>query len=284
MKRLFPWRACRSNNRIGAVVGCVALLLPMLAFAELMIYPTRLVVEGNQRATKVELINNSNQKATYRITLVNRRMDEFGAFSEVDVARPDEQFAIDMLRYSPRQVTLPPGAGQTVRIMVRKPAGLAVGEYRSHLMFSRQPDVDGMQHSNTGSDTDGVGVKVRTLVGATIPVIVRHGATEAKVQLEDLELGIQGDRAILGFTIERDGSRSVYGDILATFIPEQGPPVVAGRANGVAVYTPNAKRAASILLDQLDVNEIRHGTLRLVYKEQAEDGARVLAERLLKVP
>lgn len=284
MKRLFPWRTCRFNNHLLTVTGCVALLLPMLAFAELMIYPTRLVVEGNQRATKVELINNSNQAATYRITLVNRRMDEFGAFSEVDVARPDEQFAIDMLRYSPRQVTLPPGAGQTVRIMVRKPAGLAVGEYRSHLMFSRQPDVGGTQQSNTGSDTDGVGVKIRTLLGATIPVIVRHGATEAKVRLEDLELGIQSDRAVLGFTIERDGNRSVYGDILATFIPEQGSPVVAGRANGVAVYTPNAKRAASILLDRLDVNEIRRGTLRLVYTEQAEDGAGILAERSLKLP
>lgn len=284
MKRLFPWRSCSFNNHILTVIGCVALLLPALAFAELMIYPTRLVVEGNQRATKVELINNSNQTATYRITLVNRRMDEFGAFSEVDVARPDEQFAIDMLRYSPRQVTLPPGAGQTVRIMVRKPAGLAVGEYRSHLMFSRQPDVDGTQGSNTGSEADSVGVKIRTLLGATIPVIVRHGATEAKVRLEDLELGVQGDRAILGFTIERDGNRSVYGDILATFIPDQGSPVVAGRANGVAVYTPNAKRAASILLDQLSADQIRHGTLRLVYTEQAEDGAGILAERSLKLP
>lgn len=284
MKRLFLGRSCSFNNHVFTVIGCVALLLPALAFAELMIYPTRLVVEGNQRATKVELINNSNQTATYRITLVNRRMDKFGAFSDIDVARPGEQFAMEMLRYSPRQVTLPPGAGQTVRLMVRKPANLAVGEYRSHLMFSRQPDADDWQESETGSDPDGVGVKIRALVGATIPVIVRHGATEAKVGLEDLELAVQGDRAVLGFTIERGGNRSVYGDILVTFTPEHGSTVVAGRASGVAVYTPNAKRVASVVLDQLDAGQLRRGTLRLVYKEQAEDGARMLAERSLALP
>lgn len=286
MNRISPGRYGFSTH-LRALIVCFALTLPAAAFAELMIYPTRLIIEGNQRATKVELISNSHETATYRITLVNRRMDEFGAFADVDAARPGEQFAIDMLRYSPRQVTLVPGAGQTVRLMVRKPANLAVGEYRSHLMFSRQPDVAGMAGTEAherGSEPDAVGVEIRALLGATIPVIVRHGATEAEVGLQDLELGVEGDRAKLGFTIVRSGNRSVYGDIRATFTPEHGTPVVVGRANGVAVYTPNAKRRAAILLDQPGAGRLRHGILQLVYKEQAEDGARVLAERSLALP
>ena len=50
-------------------------------------------------------------------------------------AAPGEHFADGMLSWSPRQITLQPGTAQVVRLMVRKPEGLAEGEYRSHLDF-----------------------------------------------------------------------------------------------------------------------------------------------------
>jgi len=142
-----------------------------------MLYPTRIVFAGNQRAAQLELINNGTESATYRISLVNRRMSETGAFSGIDVPLPGEQFAEDMLRYSPRQVTLAPGAGQAVRIMVRKPANLAPGEYRSHMLFAKQPDPEGRTsvESSNATATTRSAITLTALVGASIPVIVRHG-------------------------------------------------------------------------------------------------------------
>ena len=53
---------------------------PPLALAGLTLHPTRVVFEKNQRTTQVDLINNGSEPATYRISLVNRRMGEDGQF------------------------------------------------------------------------------------------------------------------------------------------------------------------------------------------------------------
>lgn len=262
--------------------GLALLLLAAPAFAELMIYPTRLVIEGNQRATQVELINNGSETATYRISLVNRRMSETGAFSDIDEPLPGEQFSDDMLRYSPRQITLAPGAGQTVRLMVRKPPNLEPGEYRSHLLFSKQPSVQ--EGRGQGDDGEGVGVRITTLVGVSIPVIVRHGETSAHVELTGLQLTRDRDRIVASFVMERTGNQSVYGDLIVRFTPNGREARVVGRANGVAVYTPNPRRKASIVTSMEPGAEIRAGTLQVTYREQAEESGRLLAQESLTIP
>jgi len=263
-------------------VGAVLLLFTATACADLMIYPTRLVIDGNQRATKVELINNGSQTAMYRISLVNRRMSETGEFSDIDAPLPGEQFSKDMLRYSPRQITLAPGAGQTVRLMVRKPANLEPGEYRSHLLFSKQPSVQ--EGRNLIDDKEGVGVRITTLVGVSIPVIVRHGYTSAQVDLTGLKLSREGDRIVADFVLERSGNQSVYGDIIAMFRPSGGKAQVVGRASGVAVYTPNPSRQASIVTNLESGVTLSGGTLQITYREQAEDSGRILAQESLVIP
>jgi P pilus assembly chaperone PapD len=256
------------------------------ALADLMLYPTRIVLQGNERTAQVELVNNAATPATYRISLVNRRMSETGTFSAIeDDPLPGERFAAPMLRYSPRQVTLAPGEGQTVRLMVRKPAGLESGEYRSHLLFSRQPTVEeprSAEDLNNGSEQ--IGVQITALVGASIPVIVRHGQTSADVKLTQLKLIEDGSRSrpLLAFVIERDGNQSVYGDFTVTYTPQDGQVEVIARASGVAVYTPNPLRRASLPL-QLD-ERLTGGTLQLIYRQPAEDGGSLLAKASLMLP
>lgn len=273
---------------LRATVFFVLLLFPVNhALAELMLYPTRIILDGNQRAAQLELINNGAESATYRISLVNRRMSETGVFSETDVPAPGEQFSDAMLRYSPRQVTLAPGAGQTVRIMVRKPANLASGEYRSHLLFARQPAPRGrtsVESSNAETDNE-IGIMLTALMGASIPVIVRHGNTSASVALTELDLRQAAGKApLLTLSMERSGSQSVYGDLAVGFTPSGGSEQVVARANGVAVYTPNPLRRASIALGQPHGPRLTNGTLRVTYREQAEDGGALLAEAFLQLP
>ena len=265
----------------------VLLCLPVgHALAELMLYPTRIIFEGNQRAAQIELINSGNEDVTYRISLVNRRMSETGAFSAIDVPLPDEQFADDKLRYSPRQITLAPGVGQTVRIMLRKPPKLAIGEYRSHLLFSKQADPSGSTSvESSGAANDQISVVINTLIGASIPVIMRHGSTEASVALTQLDLRRTVDKApVLAFVMERTGNQSVYGDLTVSFISYGGSEQVIERANGVAVYTPNALRRVSILLKQSNGLRLTNGALGVTYREQAEDGGALLSEAVLQLP
>jgi len=270
----------------------IVLLLAALAWqnaqAELMLNPTRVVFTKNQRAAQVELINNGGAPATYRIGLVNRRMSETGEFTKVDTADEGELFAAPMLSYSPRQITLQPGTAQVVRLMVRKPEGLADGEYRSHLHFEKLADGDAMGGSveSAGKEDQKIGVVLKTLVGASIPVIVRHGAGDAAVTLSQLELlAASGGKApVLSFRIERRGMHSVYGDLSATLIARAGGEHVVARAGGVAVYTPNPRRKASMLLQLAPGVSLARGQLLLTYREPAEAGGRLLAEALLALP
>lgn len=275
-------------RRLLSAFLLLAALLPLPALAELMLNPTRVVFARNMRAAQVELINNSSQSATYRITMVNRRMGESGEFLNVTEALPDERFADAMLVWSPRQITLAPGTAQVVRVMVRKPEGLALGEYRSHLHFEKLADAADLASSvdpGPGGEAR-IGVLLKTLIGASIPVIVRHGALDASVALAQLTLqpGQGGQAPVLAFVLERGGNSSVYGDLHASLVTRAGSEHLLARASGVAVYTPNSLRRASLSLTLPEGVTLEGGQLRLTYRERPEAGGKLLAEAVLALP
>lgn len=264
------------------------LLLPQAALADLMLAPTRVVFEPNQRSTQVDLINNGAEPATYRISLVNRRMGEDGEMQAAETPAAGELFATSLVQFSPRQVTLQPGTSQIVRVMVRKPADLAPGEYRSHLQFQRMPEARGAASVETqAGQPGGIGITITALVGASIPVIVRHEATSASVSLSHLEIQAPpapGAAPTLAFQFERSGNRSVYGDIAVSFAPRGGSEQVVARAAGVAIYTPNVRRRSKLPLQAPGGVAFQHGTLRVTYSERPEAGGAVLAESSLVLP
>jgi P pilus assembly chaperone PapD len=254
------------------------------AMADLMLHPTRLVFEKNQRAAQVDLINNGTESATYRISLVNRRMTESGDFAVITEPGPGDQFADAMLVFSPRQVTLAPGTTQTVRVMVRRPASLAPGEYRSHLHFEKLPE-PGAPASADAQGQQGIGITLNVLVGASIPVIVREGDTSATAALSNLALQrVPDGRQLLAMQIERSGNRSVYGDLAVSFAPSGGAEVEVARIGGIALYTPNAMRRAALVLAPPKGTALAHGTLHVTYRERPDAGGKLLAEASLVLP
>lgn len=275
-------------RKAASLLAAIALFVPAVVHADLMLYPTRVVMTGNQRSAQVEIINRGTGSETYRINLVNRRMSETGEI--VDAAEPQdgEQFANTMLVYTPRQVTLQPGESQTVRISVRKPAGLADGEYRSHLQFDRVADATGAAdlESIARPEAGQVAIVLQALIGASIPVIVRHGQTSASVTLSELEVvPATGDaKPLLAFTFNRVGNQSVYGDVLAIYTPAGGKPVEVGKVNGIAVYVPNAKRIARIPLTLPEGAALKGGSIRLTFSERPDAGGKLLAEASVAVP
>jgi hypothetical protein len=266
-----------------AIAGAL-MLLPQAAFASLMLYPTRLVFEKNQRTTQVDLINDGNEPATYRISVVNRRMSETGDLQPIDTPREGELFASDMVQFSPRQVTLQPGTSQTVRVMIRKPATLAAGEYRSHLHFEKLPDPGGATSVEATGKEKEIGISITALVGASIPVIVRHEVSPASVTLSHLALQNTGAQAVVAMQFDRTGNSSVYGDLAVSFAPKGGAEQVVGKISGVAVYTPNTLRRASLPLAPPANLALARGTLKVTYRARPEAGGALLAEAALELP
>jgi len=271
---------------LRAAAACLLLAPFVPAHAELMLHPTRIVFDKNTRAAQIELINNGSTPASYRISLVNRRMSEAGQFEPAEQAQDGERFADEMLRYSPRQVTLQPGTAQTVRVMLRKPAELAEGEYRSHLQFDKLPEVEGAASiENQGRNATQIGVVLNALVGASVPVIVRHGAMGASVTLGGLALQKdEGGRPQLALVFGREGSSSVYGDVSVTFTPKNGKVQQLGQVGGIAVYTPNRVRRATLPLQVPAGMALTGGVLEVNYRERPEAGGKLLAQASLNLP
>ena len=269
--------------RLIGALSLLALCAP--ARAELMLHPTRIVFEQNQRAAQIELINNGTRPASYRIALVNRRMTDAGQFEPADSPGPGERFADSMLRYSPRQITLQPGTAQTVRVMLRKPAELAEGEYRSHLLFDKLPDAEGENSIEQRGQDSGIGVVVNALVGASVPVIVRHGKVDASVKLSGLAVQYDATRRpLLAMRFEREGGSSVYGDVSVSFTPRGGKTHTVGQVGGIAVYTPNRVRQAALPLQLPAGVSLAAGTLEVVFRERPEAGGRQLAQASIALP
>jgi hypothetical protein len=184
-------------------------------------------------------------------------------------------------------VTLAPGQTQTIRISARKPAELAEGEYRSHLQFDRiaTNDVEEQEDLPSSAAAGQVAVALQTLVGASIPVIVRHGKTDSSVTLESLRLrgSEEPARTTLQFVLRRQGNQSVYGDLIAWLQRPGRPAVEVGRMNGVAVYVPNTSRQVTLGTTLAADLPASSGVVRVQFRERPEVGGRVLAEAELNL-
>ena len=113
------------------------LLISWQASANLLINPTRVSLAHGERSTEITLINTSQVTNTYRMEWVEKQAKQGGGYDDLT----DEQAArfptsSQMIRFSPRQVTLAPNERQTVRIAVRRPSDLAEGEYHTNVVMS----------------------------------------------------------------------------------------------------------------------------------------------------
>lgn len=264
------------------------LVIPHTAHAELMLYPTRVVIEDRQRGGHVEMINRSQEAQTFRIGLYNSRMTEAGEIVVADTPEAGELFAKDMLVFTPRQVTLQPGQSQTVRISVRRPANLMTGEYRTHLRFSRITDANGPTNLETAVKLPPgqVGILLQAMIGASIPVIVRQGVTQAEISLDSpAVIPAKGvNPPIFYARFHRKGTRSVYGDLKAFYTPPGKRPIEVGKMGGVSVYVPNSTRTIRMPLTLPFGTALKGGTLSLRYTERQEVGGALLAQTQVQVP
>lgn len=258
------------------------------AAAQLMISPTRVIFEGSERTKKVNIINNGAEAGRYRISFVRRKMLDSGQIEAVEENEPG-MYSDEMVRFSPRQVTLQPGQSQTVRLMLRKKRDLEDGEYRSHLMFQALPDASTSDIEDLAStESNKVSIKLIPIVGITIPVFVKQGKLNASASLSDFEIKqsntVKGG-STLSLKINRTGNGSIYGDIRVYFTPKQGPSVLIGQANGVAVYLPLEKRAFEVRLNPPAGLNLANGELKIIYLKPDEDEkSGKIAESRLALP
>jgi len=258
------------------------------AAAQLMVTPTRVVFEGNERTKQINLINNGADTGRFKVSFVRKKMTPEGGIKAVEENEPG-LYSDEMVRFSPRLVTLAPGQSQTVRLMLRKKSGTADGEYRSHMLFQSLPDATATDVKNlTSNNSEGLAIQLIPVVGITIPVIVRQGKLSAEVSLSGFEIKQANTvkaQSTLALQINREGNKSIYGDIRVYFTPEGGAPIVIGRLNGIAVYTSLNTRSLNIKLQTPPGLSLSNGELHVTYLMPGKDETSgLISESRLSVP
>jgi len=268
----------KSFRKISVVAASIAafsglaLSVPAHAQGDLLVAPTRVILDGS-RGTEVILSNIGSEEATYRIGLELRRMTEEGRLVPVEKtdASGVEEASLGMIRYAPRRIALPPGQPQAVRLAARPGADLPDGEYRVHMSFKAIPRPREVTEEETQSDA--VSFKLIPIYGITIPIIVRHGRIEAQVALTQPSI-VQGENGPeFAMSIERSGESSTYGVLSVVKDGLDEPIVLAG---GIAVYPEIGSRQVRVNLTPEQVEQIK-GPARVEYRELPEQGGGLIA-------
>ncbi|NBC20824.1 MAG: molecular chaperone [Alphaproteobacteria bacterium] len=249
--------------RAALIAGVAALAAP-LSHSELMIAPTRVVLENSDRSAELVLVNKGTEQGAYRISLENRRMRLNGSLEAADEAREGELFADGLVRFSPRRAMLEPGGRQTLRVSART-RGLEPGEYRSHLRVRGAPTRAGRTLTEAASSAgDDISIELIAVRSLTIPVIVRVGELEADVEIETAATapGDEAGETLFVARLTRTGERSTYGDI-QIFVEGRSEPVYYAR--GIAVYTPNTERDVVLPMPTELAESLKGETVRIAY-------------------
>ena len=234
--------------------------------ANLLITPTRIEFDQRERSAKVSLVNTGKEIRTYKIFWRQQKQLPNGSYSPFNSEEAINDFptASNMIRYSPRQVTLKPGERQHIRIAVRRPKDLADGEYRSHLVFEAQPDKRAMTIKQEG----GTGMKLYVNLAFSIPIMVRQGNLDSSATLKKVELISKkvnsNSHLSANITINRTGLHSTFGNLKVYWQDlNSSAEKQIGILNNIAIYTEVDNRKINISLPE---HSIKQGTLHIVYK------------------
>lgn len=266
----------RSRRTVGSLLAAVglSLVLPssLAAQGDLLIAPTRLVLDG-RGGGEVILSNVGAEEATYRVSVELRRMTPDGSLEPVEeaLANVTEKAALEMVRYAPRRVTLPPGEPQAIRISARPGEGLPDGEYRVHMSFAALPKVRPID--STVASAEGFSVNIIPIYGITMPIIVRKGQLEVTAGLANPMLEQTPEGAMFAVDISRAGEASVYGDLLVYGQDADEPLFVA---RGLGVYPEIPGRHAAFPLSPEQAAAMR-GPVRVEFREPLQFGGALIA-------
>ena len=251
---------------------------------DLLITPHRVVLEGNKQIEEIMVANIGLDTAFYAISLIEYRMTEDGSLQEITEPVPEQKFASPILRYFPRSIELAPNESQVVRVQVRRMPNQEEGEYRSHLYFRGEPQQEPLGRE-AEADTTGIGIRLIPIYGISIPVIVRIGDLTASCTISDISFEHnEGQPPTLKFVLNRQGSKSVYGDISVDYIDAQGTRTNVGLVRGLAVYTPNSVRKISIPLTAPEGVQFNRGKFVIRFTDANEAKSQLFDEKEWALP
>lgn len=203
----------------GTALACALFMCAVQGWAAIMIYPKFVDFGQDARVQEMTLVNPSREDTvSYRVRFKYARQNRDGTYT--DVENPGFTAAKDLIRFSPRSITLGPGKSQRIKLLKRIPAGTPPGEYTGYIVFTQIPDEKPLQKT-AASVPAGVSIELRAIPSFSIPVVLTYGAV-APDAAEISVLGVQtvapGQRGVRVRLARKGGvkppvSRTLRGDV-----------------------------------------------------------------------
>ncbi len=246
-------------------------VLDALSQGDLLVTPTRIVFEKNERNKELILVNTGSDTATYLISWVHYRADENGKYHKIEEPVPGQYFASEFLRFFPKKFSLAPNDPQTLRMQLRRSASMIDGEYISHLYFRAVPK-KAIQSPNSlfaleqKDVSQTFTVEIIPIYGVTIPVIVQQGEVYAEARFADTSVD-KPNRSV-DFKIVRTGNISINGSIQLFYRNAAGNKLLLKEVNSVTIFSPNKSRLFHLSFAEFANLDLEAGSLELEFKSR----------------
>ena len=252
----------------------------VVAQGNLLINPVRVILDKMNQSENVTLSNTGNDSATYIISFVHYKMNPNGSFKQLAIEDSTMQFADNYVRYYPRRVTLAPHEVQNVKLIMRPPTTGSPSEMRTHLYFRADKK---SQPAGLEKKSEGLSFNLTAIFGISIPVFVRSGVPQLKLELANERLVHVNDSvAELRVSINRTGNISSYGNLKVSCL-EDGNPVEIASINGIGIYTELESRDCMLSIKTTKERPLTEGKLLITFSEDNKGELKILAEKTLEI-
>lgn len=263
-------------SKILSIALVILMLSPLCASAStdgnrVDILPRKILLEDRGRSADITVLNLGKRTGVIRMSLISYKQDETGKYIPLDKPLNPAFDPEKIVRFSPKQFSLPPSGRQKVRVSVQRPADLPDGEYRFHVkaMSYDTDDVDLRNEPQRGSS-----LSLKTNISVVIPVVVRKGALVSTAKIENVFLNGNTKNEYGAPTLEMDivrtGTAGVMGVVRGFWeVPGQEPKQIAVVSN-MNVFSESPKRRVVIPINEIPKGS---GNLRVIYTDEMTNKA-----------
>lgn len=248
--------------------------LSTMSWANLLIHPTAVNFQANERSQVVTLANTSDKTTTYQLQWKENVAQPMGGYRIMqDSEKTTFRLASSYIRFSPRQVTLAPGERQSVKLLLRRARSLQDGEYRSHLLFKALPPAVPQDAAPVTTPT----MNLSMVLSFAIPVALRVGDYDAQVTVKQPQIQydpIRNSGAVF-LSLERRGIHSAFGDISAFWKPKGGAEYLLAKSASHSLWTELNQYRHKLVWATADFTP-QDGELRIHY--QGDQGVKLFSD------
>lgn len=238
----------------------ICLTVSSYSYASLLITPTRIHFEPRERTKEIIIVNTSDEIRSYALSWQERRQNEHGGYEQLT----EEELATwnkasDIVRFSPRRITLGPGQNQKIKLMARRTSALPPEEFQSRLKFTLIPGTVASPPSESAEG--GPRIQMNFFLNYTIPVTVKNHNRIAELNITSASFDskrVGEDFGRVNIIGDNVGKTAIHGDFTVLF-----------RAAGETEFKPIGFDNAVNVFDNVDTFR---RSIPLVYDRTAPVG------------